>query len=52
MIFTEFLVCIVLDHFKTICKTGGPKIISALANCLRGEYEEALCGTRLEIGRN
>ena len=25
---------------------------SALANCLKGEYEEALFGTRLEICRN
>ena len=52
MILTAFFACIVFDHFKMMCSPGGPKIMSALANCLRGEYEEALCGTRLEMRKN
>ena len=28
------------------------KIMFALANCFKGEYEETLCSTKLEIQRN
>ena len=52
IILNTSLVCMVFDHFRIICSPGGPKIKSALANCLRGEYEAILCGTRLEILKN
>ena len=41
----------VLDHLMMTWAPGGAKMISPLANCLRGSYEEIECGTKFEILR-
>ena len=52
IILTAFFPCIVFDHFRTRCSPGGQTMTSALASCFKGEYEEILCGTKLEMRRN
>ena len=51
-IFTALRDWRVLVHFTRIWAPGGPKKISALANCSRGLKDERVWGTKFEILKN